>query len=93
LVGSFELASLVGSLKKMFLSYFGCLICIAFEDRTIEEKKEKKLLAPLYLYSFAVAHRYCSCAHAFTMGSSSASSNFVPVLRCPVLFDDTNYRD
>jgi hypothetical protein len=27
------------------------------------------------------------------MGSSSTSSGSVPVLRCPVLFDGTNYRD
>jgi hypothetical protein len=27
------------------------------------------------------------------MGSSSISSDLVPVLRCPVLFDATNYRD
>jgi hypothetical protein len=27
------------------------------------------------------------------MGSSLTSSGVVPVLRCPVLFNDTNYRD
>jgi hypothetical protein len=37
--------------------------------------------------------RCCSCALTIVMGSSSTSSGSVPVLRCPVLFNGTNYHD
>jgi hypothetical protein len=40
-----------------------------------------------------IARRYCSFALAVGMGSFSTSSGPVPVLRCPVLFNGTNYRD
>jgi hypothetical protein len=35
----------------------------------------------------------CFCTFNIAMGSSSTSSGPVPVLRCPVLFNDTNYYD
>jgi hypothetical protein len=47
----------------------------------------------LFLYAFAIAHRCCSYALVVAMGSSSTSSSLVPMLRCPVVFNGTNYRD
>jgi hypothetical protein len=48
---------------------------------------------PLFLYAFAVAHHCCSCALTVAMHSSSNSSGSTLVLRCPMLFDGTNYYD
>jgi hypothetical protein len=50
---------------------------------------QKKLSAPLFVFAFTITCRYCSCALAVVMGSSSTSSGLVPVLRCPVLFNDS----
>jgi hypothetical protein len=54
---------------------------------------KKNLLAPLFIFAFAVTCRRCSYALAVVMGSSSTSLGPVPVLRYPMLFDGTNYRD
>jgi hypothetical protein len=49
------------------------------------------LITCIYLSS---RHRHCTpCALVVTMISSSTSSGHVPVLRCLVLFNDTNYCD
>jgi hypothetical protein len=40
-----------------------------------------------------VARRCCSCVVVIVMGSSSTSSDPLLVLRCLMLFDDTNYHD
>jgi hypothetical protein len=67
-------------------------LCRFHTNKNITEGK-KTLLAPLFLFAFAIAHRCCSCALAVTMGSSSTSSGPVPVLRCLLLFNGTNYHD
>jgi hypothetical protein len=51
------------------------------------------LLTPLFVFTFTVGRRYCSCALAITIDSSLTSSGPVLVLRYQVLFNGTNYRD
>jgi hypothetical protein len=53
----------------------------------------KKLFTPLFLFAFVIARSYCSCALAIAMGCSLIFSGPVLVLRCPVLFNGTNYCD
>jgi hypothetical protein len=45
------------------------------------------------LKKFALSPSPAAAALAASMGSSSTSSGFIPVLRCPVLFDGINYHD
>jgi hypothetical protein len=47
---------------------------------------------PLFLDTFTVARRCCSYALAIAMSSSSTFSG-PAMLRCPVLFNGTNYSD
>jgi hypothetical protein len=54
---------------------------------------KKDLPAPLFLFTFAIARHYYSCALTVIMGSSLTSSGPVPVLQCTVLFNGTNYHD
>jgi hypothetical protein len=49
------------------------------------------VLKKLFLCTFAATHRCLSCALTVAMGPSSTSSGSVSVLRCPMLFDGTNY--
>jgi hypothetical protein len=55
-------------------------------------KKPKKTSASILVRSHRQRRR-CSYALAVVMGPSSTSSVPVPVLRCPMLFNGTNYSD
>jgi hypothetical protein len=75
----------------VFVCFFGRLILVAFKDYTVGKKKTAHttfLLRPrrrpplVIFYALAVA-----------MGSCLTSSGSALVLRCPVLFNGTNYRN
>jgi hypothetical protein len=53
----------------------------------------KKSSCTVFFYALTVARLYSSCALAIAIGSFLTSSGPVLVLRCPVLFIGSNYRD
>jgi hypothetical protein len=103
-VGPIELASFIGSvfLNQLFLASF---IGSVFLNQLFRKKKRTTVCccrSPLRLILVAstptgansrVLKKRCYSCALVVMSSFSTSSSSIPVLRCLVLFNGTNYRD